>query len=88
MSISNPPIIVGADSALPATLAAALRYVLGLVGSFAVGKGWVAEGDVPSIVAAVSGVIAIGYGLYKTFRNRQHLITAAEAAPNAVAQVK
>lgn len=87
MAISNPPIVVS-DSALPATIAAALRYVLGLAGSFAVGKGWVAEGDVPSIVAAVSGVIAIAYGLYKTFHTRRNLIIAAEAAPDSVAQVK
>lgn len=81
------PIIVG-ESALPTTLAAALRYAIVTGLTYAVGRGWIDADNVEGITAALIAVAVAGYGLYKTHSNRAKLTVAAEAAPNTVAKVE
>lgn len=86
MSNGTPPIVVS-DNPLPATLAAFLRYAVGLAGSFAVGRGYVDAESLPGITTIVVTVATVAYGIFRTHQNRKNLIKAADAAPNSVAKV-
>jgi hypothetical protein len=81
------PIEVG-PSAVPDTAKAAGRYLVATAVAFAVGKGWVDAENAEGIVTAGVGLIAIGWGLYATFRRKSQLVVTADAAPNSVAVVK
>lgn len=83
----NLPITVN-GSRLPATLAAALRQLILLTGTFAVGKGWVKAEDIQGIATIALTVATLAYGLWKTSHKQALLIAAARNAPDSVAQVK
>jgi hypothetical protein len=85
---SNPdtPIVVG-GTVLPTALAAALRYLITMIGTFAIAKGWVKSENIDGILTVGLTLATVGYGLWKTYSNRSKLITTAEAAPNSVAIV-
>ncbi len=68
-------------------IAAGLRYALVMLGTFAVGRGWVPQENIEGIVTTVLTVGTALYGLYRTYRNKQKLVVAADAAPNSVARV-
>lgn len=80
------PIVVG-ESALPTTLAAALRYGISILATFLVARGIIPAENVEGVVTMLVTVVTVGYGLYKTYSNRAKLTVAAEAAPNSVAKV-
>lgn len=69
-------------------LAAAARYLIVTLGSFAVGRGWVDAEQLPGIATAIVTIGTALYGLYRTYRTKSDLVTTAEAAPNSVAVVK
>lgn len=68
-------------------LAAAIRYALVMLGTFAVGRGWVPADNIEGIITTVLTVGTALYGLYRTYRNKQKLIVTADAAPDRVAKV-
>lgn len=84
MADYSPPMEVSSNT-LPA--AAAFRYLIVTMGSFAVGRGWVQADQLPGIATAMVTIGTAAYGLYQTFRNKQKLVVAAEAAPNSIAKV-
>jgi hypothetical protein len=86
MSDTNTPIVVG-ESALPTTLAAALRYGISILGTFLVARGIIPAENIEGIITLLITVATVGYGLWKTHSNRAKLTVAAEAAPNNVAKV-
>lgn len=86
-SNNNAPIVVNGQT-LPGTLAAALRYLIAMVGTFAVARGWVDTAAVDGISTVIVTIATVVYGLWKTRNTREKLVTAAEAAPNSVAIVK
>lgn len=79
------PIQVSA-STLPA--AGALRYLLVMLGTFAVGHGWVDAENVEGIVTVVITIGTAIYGLYRTWDTKAKLVVAGNAAPDSVVQVK
>jgi hypothetical protein len=83
---TDTPIVVG-GMALPTALASALRYLITMLGTFAVAKGWVKAENLDGILTVAITLATVGYGLYKSYTNRTKLITTAEAAPNSVAIV-
>ena len=89
MASSPPdtPIVVN-GTVLPAALAAALRYLITMLGTFAVAKGWVKAENIDGILTVIVTLATVGYGLLKTYRTKANLVTTAEAAPNYIAQVK
>lgn len=82
----NQPITVSGTT-LPNIAAAGLRYTVATFGSYAIGKGWVEPDQIEGIATAIVTVATVVYGLWRTRKNKQNLIVAAEAAPNAVARV-
>lgn len=82
---STSPISVSADTV---PLAAAARYLLVMLGTFLVSKGYVHLGDVEGVATAILTVGTALYGLYRTFRSKQALVTVAKAASDDVAVVK
>jgi hypothetical protein len=84
MADFSPPIEVSSNT-LP--IASAIRYLIVTVGSFAVGRGWVAADQLPGIATAIVTIGTAAFGLYQNFRTKQKLVVTAEAAPNSVAKV-
>lgn len=84
---SNEPIVVNGNT-LPAVLAAGLRYLIATAGTFAVARGWVSAESLPGIATVIATLATVAYGLYKTRQTREHLVVAAQAAPNTVAKVQ
>lgn len=74
-------------STIPATGAALLRYVLTMLGTFAVARGWVKPEDIGGIVTILATLATAAYGLWRTHSKQDQLITTAGAAPNSVAKV-
>lgn len=97
--ISEGPIVVS-GTVLPATLAAAGRYIVAIATLMPVILSllsrrdineWVAffkSSDAATLSAAVVGLATIGYGLFKTHKTKAQLVVTAEAAPNFVSEVK
>lgn len=87
---SNPPQtpIVVNGTTLPTVLAAALRYLIATLGTFAVAKGWVDAENIEGIATIGLTIATVAYGLWRTRTKQAELITTAEAAPDRVAQVK
>lgn len=83
----DTPIVVN-GTVLPAALAAALRYLITMIGTFAVAKGWVKAENLDGILTVIVTLATVGYGLYQTYRRKADLVTTAEAAPNTVAIVQ
>jgi hypothetical protein len=69
-------------------LAAGLRYLIAMAGTFAVARGWVDAENVDGIVTAAVTIGTVLYGLWRTHRAKQDLVVAADAAPDRVAIVK
>lgn len=69
-------------------LAAGLRYLIAMLGTFAVARGWVDAENVDGIVTAAVTIGTVLYGLWRTHRAKQDLVITADAAPNSVAIVK
>lgn len=82
----DEPIEVG-GMVLPTALAAALRYLITIIGTFAIGRGWVKAEELPGLATMAVTLATVGYGLWKTYSNRSKLVVTAEAAPNDVAVV-
>lgn len=81
MAQFDEPTVVN-ESALPAPIAAAVRYAITL------GLGWLVERDILP-ADSTEGILALGlmaatvlYGLVKTYRTKKTLVAAAKAAPN------
>lgn len=68
---------------LPATFAAALRYLIAAGLPFLVAKDIIPEGSTESVIAIVTALATAGYGLYKTFFTKKQLVQAADAAPDS-----
>lgn len=58
---------------MPATLYAALRYAIGILGPIAVQKGWLGESDLPNISALTISAATVAYGLWKTHQRQKAL---------------
>lgn len=86
MPIGTPPIRVN-GSKLPAQLSASLRLGIGMLGSYAVGAGWVKPENVDGIATLILTLATVAYGIWRTGHKQSQLITAAEAAPDRVAKV-
>jgi len=84
MADVNTPIQVNPNQ-LPGIAGTILRG--GLI--YAVAKGilpdWI---DPDQVVSTLLAVLTLVYASYRTYKNKAHLVTAAEAAPNSVAVVK
>lgn len=81
------PIEVNPDNTA-ATLGIALRYAITTLGGYFVGKGWI-DGDLVQVVSSVALVVAPAiYAWWRSNRQKQALVTLAEAAPDRVAVVK
>lgn len=83
----DQPIVVN-GTALPSTLAAALRYAVVLLLGACVERGYLPQESAEGIVAFIIMGATIAYGLWKTHKHKADLIVAASAAPNDVAIVK
>jgi hypothetical protein len=81
------PMIVN-PSSKAAQAGAAARYILTAAGAFAIGKGWITDQTLQAITTLVTIIAPAAYGIYKTYANKQLLVTAATAAPNSVARVE
>lgn len=62
---------------MPATLVAALRYAIGILGPLAVSKGWLGESDLPNFGALVTSAAFVAYGLWKTHDRQTRLNNSA-----------
>lgn len=87
MAEPQTPIIVSDTTATP-TLGALIRYLLTAIGSFAIGRGWVTDETMQAATALAMIVGPAAYGIYLSWKNKRKLITAADAAPSSVAQVR
>lgn len=86
--MADTPIQVDPNQ-IPAGAATLLRYALTTIGTVMVTRGLLPAGsDVNAIVGAALVIISTLYGLWKTYDNKQKLVTVATAAPNRVAVVK
>ena len=85
--MTEQPIVVN-HAALPTALGAALRYILGILGPFAVAQGWVDAENIDGIVTLLMSAAVVAYGLYKTYKQKKQLVVTANAAPDSVAVVK
>lgn len=83
---TTPPIEVSGTT-LPTALAAALRYLITILGTYAIGKGWVDAENIEGIATLIVTIATVAYGLYRTRTAKKQLIITAEAAPNSVATV-
>lgn len=81
------PIRVRASS-VPATAASAARTIFSGLVIFALGKGWIAPDDVQGLTLIAGAVISMIWGPAKVSQRHRKLVTAASAAPDAIAQVK
>jgi len=102
MSTTDKPVIVSANAGLIDTLMAAMRYVIVIVGAvpvllallgardFAGLVRYFQSADGASLIAAVSAVVALAYGLFKTRKRGAQIATVAADArvPDSVAQVR
>jgi hypothetical protein len=79
--------ITVSSTPLPTAIASALRTVVGLVGSYLVGAGYVQADKLDGLVTITVTGATIAYGLYRAYENRRKLIVTAEAAPDSVATV-
>lgn len=84
--LAEMPIIV-TDATLGDTLATAGRYLMTAGGAYALARGWIDSALLELIVGLVTIVAPGIYGAWKARTNKRKLITAADAAPSAVAQV-
>lgn len=83
----DKPIVVN-GSTLPTVAAVILRYAIVLGGPYLVSQGYVDEESLEGIATMLITAATVAYGIWKTRQTKAQLVTAAEAAPNAVAQVK
>lgn len=83
--IPNLPIQVDSNT-MP--LAAAARYLVTILGTFAVARGWVDADNVDGIITALVTLGTVGYGLWQTHQRKVQLVATASAAPDSVAVVK
>lgn len=93
MADSNDPVVVN-ESALPAPIAAALRYLVVIAGAIPILIQLIGAKDVVAIVAyfqsdagatllaAIGSLVTLAYGLFKTYKTKKTLVAAADAAPN------
>jgi len=83
----SEPIVVNSNPA-PDAIWAAARQILLVIGGWAVGRGYLEDDTLSGIVTVVVIVGPLIYGQIKGLRNHAKLVTAAEAAPSSVANVK
>ena len=102
MPDTTPPIAVRSNTGLIDTATAALRYAVVIVGSVPVLLAFLGSRDFAGLVAffrgedgagliaAVSAIVSLGYGLWKTYRRGDQVVTIAAdpRVPDAVAQVR
>lgn len=81
------PITVNA-SALPATLASAVRTIFVVIGTFAVARGWISPEHVEGYIATAMIVATAVFGVWKQFSKSADLATVASMVPDSIAQVK
>jgi hypothetical protein len=88
--MAEPQIIVP-DSSTPKQLLTAAQYLVAMACSFAIGRGWVGPDLVVQITAAVPAVVAVAYGIYRTWQNNEEKKTIINSpdtkVPAAVAKV-
>ena len=82
----TPPIQV-TDNTLEGQITTFARYLLTSVGGFALGKGWIDDEALQALIALVTVVVPMAYGIYKTYTAKTRLIITAEASPDNVAVV-
>lgn len=89
MAVPNAPAepILVSDQTTTPPVFAALRYALTAVGGWLIGKGYITDDTLEMLMALVTVVAPTVYGVWLSFRNKQKLITTADAAPNSVAKV-
>lgn len=74
-------------SSIAGQLIVLARYVLTSGGSFALGKGWI-DGDALQFITGIITIAApAAYAIWKTYSDKQRLVTIARAAPDDVAKV-
>lgn len=79
------PITVKAGTA---PVAAAARYLIVMLGTAAVSRGWVDLTNVEGLATALVTLGTAGYGLWRTHRAKKDLVRVANAVSDAVAVVK
>lgn len=68
--MADTPIIVS-DSSVPKQIITGAQYLVAMACSFALGRGWIGQDLVAQIAAATPAVVAVAYGVYKTWRNNE-----------------
>lgn len=86
MSEITTPITVNPDPMI-SQLATAGRYLLTIIGGYAIARGWLDAGAVEFITAIALTVVPLAYGVWATWEERRLLVLAAEAAPDLIARV-
>lgn len=99
---TTPPIKVGANAGLIDTLTAAGRYLVAIVTAVPILMTLLGQRDLVSIIAyfqsaegttliaAIGGLVTIGYGLFKTRKRGAQLanVAADDRVPASVASIK
>lgn len=80
------PITVNPDP-MVSQLATAGRYLLTIIGGYAIARGWLDAGAVEFVTAIALTIVPLAYGVWRTYRERRLLVVAANAAPDQVARV-
>lgn len=58
---------------VPATLMAAVRYLIGILVPIAVQRGWLGENEAANLSALAVAGVTVGYGLWKTHERQAQL---------------
>ena len=87
MSEIITPMTVQADPIVE-QLGTAGRYLLTIIGGYAIANGWLDAGAVEFITAIALTIAPLAYGVWRTWRERRRLVVAANAAPDSIAVVK
>ena len=83
-NVTTPPIPVTTNSAAPTALTG-IQYAVAALGGYAVGKGWLVQGDVEAITAIIGIVVPAAIGVYKAWKNNEQKKTLADYVPDSVA---
>ena len=80
-------IIVDPNS-VPKAVMTGAQYLVAMATSFALGRGWLSADAVAQIALALPGIVAVAWGIYKTWKNNEQKKVMADHVPDAVAVVK
>ena len=102
MPASPAPIVVGANAGILDMLAAGFRYLVVIIGAipllikmvgirdFAGIVAYFQSSEGSAVIAAISALVALGYGLFKTHKRGAEVasVAANSRVPDSIAQLK